>query len=159
MLNEQVVKGNWTELRGRVKDRWGSLTDDDLVRAEGQVDTLVGIIQQRTGESREHIEHELDQMTDDYGSKADKVRRKASQMTDDASKTAREYSEQAKEAARGQYDRAHEQYDAMAGQVRAKYHDAENAVRRNPAESLGVAFGAGLMMGLVVGLSCYAARR
>src|SRR5688500_7006799 len=55
MLNEQVFRGNWTEIRGRVKEKWGVLTDDDLVLAEGNPDQLIGIIERRTGESRERI--------------------------------------------------------------------------------------------------------
>ena len=154
MLNEQVIHGNWTELRGRVKERWGNLTDDDLVMAEGHADALVGIIERRTGESREKIEHELDQMTCDYDSSAAKARRKASATVEHASETARQYADRASETARAQYDEMHQRYDEMSAQARMKFHEAENAVRRNPVESLAVAFGAGLFAGVVVGLCC-----
>ncbi len=152
MINEQIIKGNWTELRGRVKERWGDLTDDDLVMAEGRLDTLVGIIQTRTGEAREKIEHELDQMTHEYESNTEKLRRKASDGMEQATQTAREYADRTAEMARGQYDKAHEQYDELALQMRDKYREAETTIRRHPMESLCVAFGTGLLTGVVVGL-------
>jgi uncharacterized protein YjbJ (UPF0337 family) len=56
MLNTDIIQGKWKELRGKVKERWGQLTDDDLDIASGQFDQLVGRIQMRTGETREQIE-------------------------------------------------------------------------------------------------------
>lgn len=164
MVNEQVVKGNWTELRGRVKEKWGALTDDDLVLAEGKADQLIGIIQRRTGESREKIEHDLEQLTSDYGSAMEKVRRQATAAVGTASESARkyvdrasegahEYADRASATARQQYEQLHGQYDEAAAMMQAKYAEAENAVRRKPIESLCVAFGSGLIAGVIVGLS------
>lgn len=169
MVNEQIIQGNWTELRGKVKERWGALTDDDLVLAEGKADQLIGIIQRRTGESREKIEHDLDQLTRDYGSQMDKVRRqagavvssageKARQYADRASESTREYTDRANAAVRQQYEQLHGQYDEVAASVQAKYAEAENTIRRNPIESLCVAFGTGLIAGVVVGL-CFRPQR
>jgi uncharacterized protein YjbJ (UPF0337 family) len=52
-------EGNWDQMRGRVKEAWGSLSDDDLDRAEGRWDQLVGTIKEKTGESMEAIENKL----------------------------------------------------------------------------------------------------
>jgi len=164
MVNEQVFKGNWTEIRGRVKEKWGALTDDDLVLAEGNLDQLIGIVQRRTGESREKIEHEMDQMTRDYGSRMDRIRQQASsaastagetarQYAGQAGETARQYADQANEMARHQYETLQQQYGRAAADLRGRYSDAEAVVRRSPMESLVVAFGAGLIAGVVVGLS------
>ena len=164
MVNEQIVKGHWTELRGKVKEKWGSLTDDDLVLAEGNADQLIGIIQRRTGESREKIEHDLDQLTGEYGSAMDKVRRKtvaavgtasesARKYVDRANEGAHEYADRASAAARQQYEQLHGHYDEAAAMMQAKYGEAENAIRRKPIESLCVAFGTGLIAGVIVGLS------
>lgn len=49
------IKGNWNELKGRLKQRWGELTDDDLKYEEGKDDELIGRIQKRTGQAREEI--------------------------------------------------------------------------------------------------------
>ncbi len=55
-MNEDTVKGKWTQLKGEIKRKWGKVTDDDLLVAEGNVDKLVGTIQQRSGEQRDAIE-------------------------------------------------------------------------------------------------------
>ncbi len=49
------IRGNWNEVKGKVKEHWGNLTDDDLQYQEGKDDQLVGRIQEKTGESRERI--------------------------------------------------------------------------------------------------------
>jgi uncharacterized protein YjbJ (UPF0337 family) len=48
-------KGNWNEVKGKIKQRWGDLTDDDLTFQEGKEDELIGRIQRKTGESREEV--------------------------------------------------------------------------------------------------------
>jgi uncharacterized protein YjbJ (UPF0337 family) len=49
------IRGNWNELKGRIKQKWGELTDDDLRYEEGRDDELIGRIQKRTGQAREEI--------------------------------------------------------------------------------------------------------
>ena len=56
MDTDQQVAGNWGQLKGKVKQRWGQLTDDELMEVEGNYDQLVGLIQQKSGEARHHIE-------------------------------------------------------------------------------------------------------
>ena len=59
-MNWDIVKGNWTELKGKVKQKWGQLTDDDLDVIKGQKDELVGRLQQRYGYNKMEAEHEVD---------------------------------------------------------------------------------------------------
>lgn len=59
-MNKQEMKGQWKQLKGRAKERWGKLTDDDLLKVEGRRDTLVGKIQERYGSKREAVEKEVD---------------------------------------------------------------------------------------------------
>jgi uncharacterized protein YjbJ (UPF0337 family) len=53
------MEGKWDQARGRVKEAWGVLTDDDLDRTEGKKDRLVGVIKEKTGESVDTIERKL----------------------------------------------------------------------------------------------------
>src|SRR5437763_16700759 len=62
-INVQELQGQWNTLRGKVKEKWGQLTDDDLQIHGGNVDQLVGRIQQKTGEGREAIERFLGELT------------------------------------------------------------------------------------------------
>jgi uncharacterized protein YjbJ (UPF0337 family) len=50
------IKGDWNITKGKLKQKWASLTDDDLQYADGKCDELLGRIQKRTGETREAVE-------------------------------------------------------------------------------------------------------
>lgn len=63
------AEGKWDQVRGRVKEAWGSLTDDDLDRTEGKRDRLVGTIKERTGETVDAIERKLSDIFDKFDSK------------------------------------------------------------------------------------------
>ncbi|MBV8075593.1 MAG: CsbD family protein, partial [Planctomycetaceae bacterium] len=54
---------SWKELKGKVKEKWGQLTDDDLEQAAGRRDQLVGALQRRYGYERDRAERELDELT------------------------------------------------------------------------------------------------
>ena len=60
-MNKLQMKGNWNIAKGKLKKKWASLTDDDLRFEEGKDDELVGRIQKRTGQTREQVEHALDE--------------------------------------------------------------------------------------------------
>jgi len=59
-MDSDRIKGKWHQLKGEIKRRWGKVTDNDLTEAEGDMEKLVGKIQERTGERREAIEKWLD---------------------------------------------------------------------------------------------------
>ena len=48
-MNQQTLEGNWNEIKGKIRTRWGQLSDDDLSLVHGQVDKLVGTIQRKNG--------------------------------------------------------------------------------------------------------------
>ena len=56
---QQKFEGQWDQVKGKLKKVWGNLTDDDLLKAEGDYDRTVGIIKQRTGETREEVERKI----------------------------------------------------------------------------------------------------
>ena len=55
-INAQTIQGEWNYLCGLARRRWSQLTEDDLGAVEGNIEQLVGLIQQKTGEGREAIE-------------------------------------------------------------------------------------------------------
>lgn len=134
MVNRQQLEGNWNEVKGRLKEKWGNLTDDDLVRAEGNVEQLVGVVQRKTGKAREEVEKFLDDVVAGTASTYERV-----------ASTAKEYAHEAGDAMKQGYDQA-------AAAMSSGYHEAERMVRRNPVESVAVAFGAGIVSGVLVGL-------
>jgi uncharacterized protein YjbJ (UPF0337 family) len=55
-MNRTELKGNWNEIKGKLKKQYGELTDDDLVYTEGREEELFGRLQKRLGKTREDIE-------------------------------------------------------------------------------------------------------
>jgi uncharacterized protein YjbJ (UPF0337 family) len=58
-MNEDKVKGQWKQLAGKVKAKWGKLTDDDLKVAEGNSEYLAGRIQERYGIARDEAKKQV----------------------------------------------------------------------------------------------------
>ena len=134
-INAQELQGQWNKLKGQVKERWGQLTDDDLQIQGGNVDQLVGRIQQRTGETRESIEKFLTDLT---GRGASSV----AQATEAVSNFAQQAG-----------DRLRDRYGDIADQARDRFDQTQDLVRHNPGQSVAAAFGVGLVAGLIVGLA------
>ena len=61
-MNQDQAEGKWEQIKGRAKKAWGSLTDDDFKKAEGSVEKLYGVIQEKVGDTREAIRGKLDQL-------------------------------------------------------------------------------------------------
>jgi len=59
-MNADIFRGKWNQIKGKAKQKWGKLTDDDLDRVHGSRDELVGVIQERYGKSKEDVEKEVD---------------------------------------------------------------------------------------------------
>ncbi len=59
-MNQDRVEGNWMQFKGKVKEQWGKLTDDDLDIIAGKRDQLLGRIQERHGLAKEEAEIQLD---------------------------------------------------------------------------------------------------
>jgi uncharacterized protein YjbJ (UPF0337 family) len=123
-INVQTIQGEWNQLCALARQRWNRLTEDDLRVQEGNVEELLGRIQQKTGETREAIEKFFSEMTS----------RGSSAVAHAA-------------GAAGQY--AHQ----VSDQFRERYDSAEGLVRRHPTQTLASALGIGLVAGLIIGLA------
>lgn len=59
-MNWDRVEGNWMEFKGKVKQQWGKVTDDDIAVIDGHRDELEGLLQQRYGYAKDKAESEVD---------------------------------------------------------------------------------------------------
>ena len=134
LINQQTLQGNWNEITGKLRAKWGALTDDDLTIFNGNVEQLLGTIQRKTGEARESIEQFFEQFSANGAS-----------AVSQAGETVRAYAQQAAETVQ-------ETSKQAAASVREGYAEVEDFVRQRPAESLAVCFGVGVITGVVVGL-------
>ena len=62
MSTKLNLKGNWNQIKGKLKQKYGQLTDDDLTFAEGKDDELLGRLQTRLGKAKEDLRAEIEQL-------------------------------------------------------------------------------------------------
>ncbi|PWN06298.1 CsbD family protein [Rhodohalobacter mucosus] len=67
------LKGSWNELKGKLKQEYGELTDDDLAYVEGKEDELIGRIQKRLGKKREEIAAEIKDWLEEFEGEQEKA--------------------------------------------------------------------------------------
>ena len=132
-MNQQTLSGHWTEIKGKISEKWGQLTDNDLQQAKGNTEQLVGMIEKKTGESRDAINSFLDSLTNDEG------------MLNKASEAVRDYANAAGESVQDVANQAMEQ-------AKVGYEQTEQLIKQRPMESLAVCFGVGVITGIVGGL-------
>jgi uncharacterized protein YjbJ (UPF0337 family) len=60
MVNKLELKGHWNQIKGKLKEKFGELTDNDLMYSEGREEELLGRIQKRTGKTKREIEKEIE---------------------------------------------------------------------------------------------------
>ncbi|MCX7061852.1 MAG: CsbD family protein [Gammaproteobacteria bacterium] len=63
-MNEDIIKGKLKQLTGRIKAKWGELTDDDLKLLDGKREVLVGKVQEKYGLSKEKAEQQIKELED-----------------------------------------------------------------------------------------------
>lgn len=61
-MEKLEVKGAWNEMKGKLKKKYGQLTDDDLTYEEGKEDEMYGRLQQKLGKTKDEIKRELNDL-------------------------------------------------------------------------------------------------
>ena len=65
-MNQDTLKGQWMQLKGKARQQWGKLTDDDLDQIEGNTEKLAGKLQERYGYAKDRAHQEIDSWTRRY---------------------------------------------------------------------------------------------
>ena len=63
-MNKDIIAGKWTQMKGKLKEKWGDLTDDDFDVAEGNAQYLAGKLQERYGWAKDRAESEVKDFSD-----------------------------------------------------------------------------------------------
>jgi uncharacterized protein YjbJ (UPF0337 family) len=128
------IEGNWKQMKGTVKEKWGKLTDDDLTLINGRRDQLEGKIQERYGfakdQARKEIEDWYRSVESDLAEQIEAMRADIQTLTSSVARIAN------KQIGRAQ-DRAIE-----------AANDADDAIRRNPLSAVAIALGLGFVYGV-----------
>jgi uncharacterized protein YjbJ (UPF0337 family) len=61
-MDKLRIKGNWNQIKGKLKQSYANLTDDDLTYVEGKEDELLGRLQEKTGKSKDDLKNEINKM-------------------------------------------------------------------------------------------------
>jgi uncharacterized protein YjbJ (UPF0337 family) len=69
-MNEDTLKGQWMQFKGKVRQRWGKLTNDDLDQIQGRAEQLIGKLQERYGIERDEAKRQVDGWMQDFGTPA-----------------------------------------------------------------------------------------
>jgi uncharacterized protein YjbJ (UPF0337 family) len=76
-MNRDTLKGQWMQLKGKIRQQWGKLTDDEIDQLQGNAEQLIGRVQERYGYTRQQAEQEVDrwlgQQRSDEGERPRKV--------------------------------------------------------------------------------------
>lgn len=94
-MNQDVIQGKWSEIKGEIRKAWGNVTGDELEQAKGNLDSISGIIQQRYGQRKEDVSEKLNSIVsrfqeklqekaeNKYGDLKDATVRKTDQIKED----------------------------------------------------------------------------
>lgn len=134
MLTKEEIQGGWTQMKGKIKETWGQINDDELLDFQGDFDQLVGMIHSQTGQSKQEIEKQLNKLDSQLRPMLAQAKEQAMQYMDQTKQKAQEMAEHVREG------------------VTHGHEEAQEMVRRHPMESLAGAFGVGLVAGLVIGM-------
>ena len=77
-MNKDRFKGSWQQFKGELKKKWGQLTDNDLLEAEGDYDKFLGVVQKRYGDKKE----EVSKWADEWYSKREQEKITAQKATE-----------------------------------------------------------------------------
>ncbi|MBN2296025.1 MAG: CsbD family protein [Pirellulales bacterium] len=67
-MNEDRIKGNWKQVKGKIKEKWGELTDDEVDKIDGIREQLVGTIQEKYGIAKDEAEKQVKEFVGSHGS-------------------------------------------------------------------------------------------
>lgn|SRR5690606_16010710 len=124
MIDRHALEGHWSELVRYLKKRWSEVSDYELQQARGDIQQLLGLLESKTGLSRERIEADLDQWL--HQGKA--------------------LAEQAVDAARNLAQNA-------AGRARRRFEQSEHVIQDQPIPSALVVLGVGVLAGVLLGMA------
>ncbi len=135
MATQEMLRGNWNSIVGVVKEKFGQITGDDLAKVQGNIDQLVGLLQRKTGQTREQVEAFLDDCCSSASGYASAAAESAANMASQAS----------------QY--VTDGYERAAESAGRSYEYARDTVERRPLESVAIVAGVSLLTGVLLGLS------
>jgi ElaB/YqjD/DUF883 family membrane-anchored ribosome-binding protein len=153
-MTTSQLESAWGSLKGKLKQRYSQLTDDDLTFAQGKAEELLNRLQVKLGLSRAELNATLDDLTAAAQGKLDEVKAKAAEVSDQVRAKAGHMVEDLKQRAAAIGEDAKAQgaaaYDEARQRARGLWEDGEEYVRKNPLESVLIGVVAGFVAGIIL---------
>lgn len=141
MVTKEEIRGHWNSMAGSVKEKYGQITDDDLARVEGDTEQLIGLIQRKTGQSREQAEAYVHELHEETQSTLGSLSSAVSTYAESAGGSLRDG------------------YREVSTRAREGYAHSAEGISSHPVESVLAALSVGLITGIAIGISISHARR
>lgn len=141
MVTKDELTGNWNSIVGSLKEKFGEFTKDELMRVEGNCEQLTGLVQRKSGQSKDQIASFISECCESAGRTYSQVANRTSQYADAAGEVIRD------------------NYDYVTREAKKGFDYTAQSVGRRPLESLALAVGYGILAGVVLGLSMSSRRR
>jgi uncharacterized protein YjbJ (UPF0337 family)/ElaB/YqjD/DUF883 family membrane-anchored ribosome-binding protein len=135
------VEGDWKRMKGKVKEQWGRLTDDDLTTIGGRREQLEGKIQERYGYAKDQVRREID---DWYRATAVSTNGDADELADQIEAIRTDIQSLTSTVGRIANKQLGRAQDTAVEAAR----NAEDAIRQNPVSSVAIAAGLGFLFGV-----------
>ncbi len=158
-MNKFTFDSSWNQVKGKLRQKFGQLTDDDLEFAEGKGEELFGRLEQKLGVGASEIHRTLNDIKSSLNGNGvretlEQARAKATEVAGDLKAKATEVADEFKHVASVKA----EEFKAQAGEVyeharqraRTVHEDAEEYVRTKPREAVFTALAAGFVVGLMI---------
>ena len=141
MVSREQLMGNWNGVVRSIKDKFGDFNKEELARVEGNFDQLVSLVQKKSGQTKEQVSEWISEACETAGTTYNQVANRTAQYVDAAGEVMRE------------------NYDRVATEARKGVDYTSHSVSRRPLESMAIAIGAGLIAGVVLGVSMASRKR
>jgi len=141
MATEQKLKGDWNQVAGKLKEKYGQFTEEEWTRVKGDSQKLIGMVQEKTGQAREQIEAFVHDLYESAGAQASN----AYEATSDCMQSTGQAFQQG--------------YEQVVENAQAGYEYSTNVIAKRPTESVVAALVVGLITGVAIGISISDYRR
>ncbi|MFY7994222.1 MAG: CsbD family protein [Bacteriovoracaceae bacterium] len=96
VINEDIVKGKWKDVKGEVRKLWGKITDDELEQTKGDLTSIAGLIQQRYGETKESVHDKMNKLFSGFEDTVEATKNTFEKVTDKVQSTVADAAETVK---------------------------------------------------------------
>lgn len=90
MMNEDIAKGKWTQIKGEIQKTWGKITGDELEQTKGDMKSIAGLVQERYGLEKADADRRLSELSERFADKATRTTENVKEKLERSNENARQ---------------------------------------------------------------------